>query len=648
MSPRAQQLALGLCWWAILVACCWLYWSGLHGSFVFDDGVNLRHLEALDTGADFINDVLSGNISGPLGRPLSMLSFAATYLAYGSDPWWFKLHNLALHLVNGCLLYWFAWLLAARQRMPNPAAYGFWVAAIWIVSPLFVSTVLYAVQRMTQLSTLFVLAGMITYCKGRQPWSRHPYLNLAVLLAVPLFLVAAVLSKENALVALPLLLLTEFAFFRPAEPSPRYLRGQRLVVVALLLCALIIIAALVLTPYGAALLNYGRRSYSLLERVLTEARVLFEYAGKFLLLLHRGEGLYHDDFRISSSLFAPLSTLFSVIGLLVAASWSLWALVARRQVLIGYGILFFLAGHALESSIFPLEIYFEHRNYLPAVGLALALVSGLMQLERTMLQTPARLLLVGLVVIAALDLGVMATWWSNKYLFAIRNIEEHPLSVRANMDMAVHLAESGHVDAALAYSGKAADIGGANEVVRELRNLGLYCMARQAVPDAAFVGLELHVEDLNREESNEALQIVSELVVSGHCDTGAATRLADIVYVHLSAGAYFTAKAVASMAKIENALHRYDRALDYAGNLRDRNPSDPMANLMVLYFSWILGDSQGIDESLRELERLDCEGSLRLEDVAVYREFVRALEHGHPQAGAPRACPPQKQRDHDE
>ena len=78
-------------------------------------------------------------------------------------------------------------------------------------------------------------------------------------------------------------------------------------------------------------------------------------------------------------------------------------------MLIGYGILFFLAGHALESSIFPLEIYFEHRNYLPAVGLALALVSGLMQLERTMLQTPARLLLVGLVVIAALDLGVMAT-----------------------------------------------------------------------------------------------------------------------------------------------------------------------------------------------------------------------------------------------
>ena len=209
--------------------------------------------------------------------------------------------------------------------------------------------------------------------------------------------------------------------------------------------------------------------------------------------------------------------------------------------------------------------------------------------------------------------------------------------MRANMDMAVHLAESGHVDAALAYSDKAADIGGANEVVRELRNLGLYCMARKAVPDAACVGLELHVEDLNREESNEALQIVSELVVSGHCDTGAATRLADIVYVHLSAGAYFTAKAVASMAKIENALHRYDRALEYVGNLRDRNPSDPMANLMVLYFSWILGDSQGIDESLRELERLDCEGSLRLEDVAVYREFVRALEHGHPQAGAPSA-----------
>ena len=44
-----------------------------------------------------------------------------------------------------------------------------------------------------------------------------------------------------------------------------------------------------------------------------------------------------------------------------------------------FAVLFFLAGHILESSIFPLELIFEHRNYLPSFGPWFALgVSGLL------------------------------------------------------------------------------------------------------------------------------------------------------------------------------------------------------------------------------------------------------------------------------
>ena len=35
---------------------------------------------------------------------------------------------------------------------------------------------------------------------------------------------------------------------------------------------------------------------------------------------------------------------------------------------VAFGIAFFLGGHLLESTVLPLELYYEHRNYLPSFG----------------------------------------------------------------------------------------------------------------------------------------------------------------------------------------------------------------------------------------------------------------------------------------
>jgi len=44
----------------------------------------------------------------------------------------------------------------------------------------------------------------------------------------------------------------------------------------------------------------------------------------------------------------------------------------RRSPLATFEILFLFAGHRLESTLIPLELAFEHRNYLPSLGLILA------------------------------------------------------------------------------------------------------------------------------------------------------------------------------------------------------------------------------------------------------------------------------------
>jgi tetratricopeptide (TPR) repeat protein len=54
--------------------------------------------------------------------------------------------------------------------------------------------------------------------------------------------------------------------------------------------------------------------------------------------------------------------LLFIIGLLIGA-----ILLRKRMPALSAALLFFFAGHAMESTTIPLELFFEHRNYLPAM-----------------------------------------------------------------------------------------------------------------------------------------------------------------------------------------------------------------------------------------------------------------------------------------
>lgn len=640
MNGLRRTVAVGVLWWGLLGVCAWLYWPGLVGPFLLDDGANLRHLESLDTSAHYLGDVVQGNIAGPLGRPVSMLSFAATFAQGGFSPFYFKLHNLALHLLTGCVLLWFSYLVARRRELAAPPVFAVSVAAFWLTSPLFTSTVLYAVQRMTQLSTLFVLGALVAYCKSRDAWGRyHVKSAFAAALAV-LLAIMAVLSKENALVVIPLILLTELGVYRPASPSARYLRGERRLIAGVFAAILVAVFAIV-SGFGGGFFDYSRREFAMSERVLTEARILWDYIFGFLVPGDRGYGLFHDDIELSRSLLDPGSTLIAVAGVTLLAAWSGWQILSGRRNLVAYGVAFFLAGHLLESTIFPLELYFEHRNYLPAAGLAIAFVSSLEAIGRNVhaLATPARLALVGSVIVAAINLGVQSTWWSNKYLLVIRNIEEHPRSQRANVNMAIVLAESGFPEQAVKFSDVAAELGGISEPARVLRRLGLYCTAKSKAPEHIIESLGVNVGQLNDEASNEALKIVAEHIVDGNCDSTSSRGLADLMYDRMSRGLYMTPTVAASMAKIENALGRFDHALAYAEFLVARNPTDAKGSMMSVYFSWILGNDEKLRVSLTRLSALDCDGKLRNEDADTYWQFVEAAKERIPSISEALACP---------
>ncbi|MFO1232284.1 MAG: hypothetical protein U1E57_03180 [Paenacidovorax caeni] len=129
------------------------------------------------------------------------------------------------------LLAWATYLLLCAVRFVEVRAA--WIAVVaaglWMLHPYWVSTTLYVVQRMTILSGLFMLAGMVGYLKGRlwlmQPAQHRPLAAYALMTSsAGMGTLLAVLSKENGAL-LPLLLLVVEAFLHRmrANAPPRKL-----------------------------------------------------------------------------------------------------------------------------------------------------------------------------------------------------------------------------------------------------------------------------------------------------------------------------------------------------------------------------------------------------------------------------------------
>lgn len=432
---------------AIIVAALCIaiaYFPGLTGPFVFDDHENITenppialHAMALEP----ILDALLANDSGPFGRPLASLSFALNhYFAGGFDSAWsFKATNLAIHIFNAGLVYLLVLALCVTPRLrdfftQNQRRYlAGTVALLWAFHPIQVTSVLYVVQRMTSLSAAFVLAGALIFLQGRMRLARGESGSVRLMMAglIAGMLIGAT-AKENA-VLLPLYaLVVEWTLFErqaltsSAKRALTWCLGMGLAVpVALFL------AYVTLQPDFIAA-GYAVREFSPLQRLATEARVLWLYVWLLLAPVPSHYSLFHDAIEVSRTFFNPLSTAFSVVAWSALTVYALYR--PQRQSALKFGILWFLAGHALEAGVFGLDLAHEHRNYLPSLGILFALVFyGAQVLDRRTVQATTRVLLcTALVATLAFSTWVRANTWSNTVTLAHDTARQHPQSPRAN------------------------------------------------------------------------------------------------------------------------------------------------------------------------------------------------------------------------
>jgi hypothetical protein len=457
--PRCAQSGRGTffnttSWfWLLLIATVVVYLRGLQGPFLFDDPPNILFpLKAWLAGDRTWRQIVFGNGSGLLGRPISMLSFLLNASASGLRPLPFKATNLAIHLCCGTLLY--ALLSRILIRDPQLAARAKTVAllitAIWLLHPMQVSTVLYVVQRMAQLSTMFMLAALLGYVIARKAFEQgHPRIGTAWLfLFVPVATLAAMFSKENGALIPLLCAVIELGYFKPiATRRPRAIK--LFFFLTLLLPGAVALAWFAANP-SRLLGGYDGRLFTLGERLLSEPRALMDYIGALMLPRGPSLGIYTDDFVTSHGLLDPPSTLLAIVGL-AAFAFMAWKLRYSAPAAFT-GFFFFLAGHAMESTVFPLELYFEHRNYLPSAGLFLALVGfiiwGVSRLSphTDKSQRTQRIVIAGtcaMLMLLALATFARANVWRSWATVAEQGAREHPESLRAQLDYSVILQLDG-------------------------------------------------------------------------------------------------------------------------------------------------------------------------------------------------------------
>ena len=434
------MVSLGLVLYLAWIA----YAPGLAGSFVFDDGPNIvqnTSLQIQHLDAESLLRAAFSSDSGLFKRPISMLSFAFNASLTGLSPYYFKITNLVIHMTNGISLYALTLLLLqpTRARLENALSsrhcqfVALATAAAWMLHPLNLTSVLYVVQRMTSLSATFTIWGLIAFAWGRLCLHRQQNGYGWILASLLLFLRLALLCKENGALLPLYMLVIELTLFRfQATPS-----GKRFLVaifsLSVVLPALCFAAFLAWNP--SWLVNsYVGRAFTLDERLMTEARIMWFYLREIVAPNPVQMGLFHDDIAKSQSLLAPITTLCSIIGLLLllALSW----LAQKKTPLLSFAILFFLAGHLLESSIFPLELAHEHRNYLPMYGILLAAFYYLLYPFQYADTLPMRRL-AGVLLIPLLTYGTWsrATYWGNPFELAQYEVTNHPGSARDNGEM---------------------------------------------------------------------------------------------------------------------------------------------------------------------------------------------------------------------
>jgi len=631
-----------LCWISgfvlavLILACVWVFGEGLHGPLVLDDALNLEDITRYLDGDKTAWAVITDNRSGPLGRPISMSTFVADAFLWGDSSWHAKRTNLILHLLIGCLIFLFIRAVLEAVRCPRREIEigSLLITALWLFHPINVSSVLYLIQRMAQLSTLFMLFGLIVFLYARRRMDRQQASGYLLLwLGVPLLTVAAVLSKENG-VLLPLLAFGLDRLLFPDRQSPASQSVRWFFIIFLWVPLLLGIAWLLSSP-DRFLVGYTLRDFDLFERLMTQPRVLWSYVAAIVVPQVDLYGVFQDDYVLSRGLLTPATTLPAIMAWVVVV-WVAFAF-RHRIPLLAAGVWLFLVSHLVESTILPLEIYFEHRNYFGSVGVWLAILGIALAVIKRVSFTPTfkRLsgaLAVGFVGILCLFTTNQVHTWKNADNFYFETLRLKPDSFRLHSYLLGRALNAERFEAATLHIDKADRLlSERNLPVIPLWRLVSYCINQDPPTDSIYQDLERRIDTGMTTKDMIAWELLAQRIEAGDCPGNDINRLASTVEQWLARGhvpttfihhwkiRYMLARLLASDGQLERGLEQAEKAWVESSYNRG-------IGILVFQLNASLGRIERCETVLQRLESAIGGGDLAF-DRAVAR-LRAAIESG--------------------
>src|SRR5260370_5651911 len=343
-----------LCIGLLLAVVALVYANTLRNQFTMDDGVYiLRNSQVTDAS---LSGLFAPHKITDVFRPVTFASFALNWRLGGGRPFGFHFFNLILHAAATLLLF----LLLERLLGSSPPArvMAFVAALVFAVHPLHTEAISSIAGRAEVLAAGFLFAAWILHLEDQQ----IPALICFVL---------ALLSKESAVIFLPLLLVGDYARGK-WKPWLRY---------AVLAGVTLVYLGLLWKIQGG---RFGQVTISQLDnplvvipphwRILNALRVAWKYAA-----LHFYPAKLSCDYSFNT-LPIYLDSRHSLPAWLATfsawAAW-IWAVWKRRSGLILAGGIY-LGGFAVTANILMPTgtIMGERLAYLPSAGFCLVVALG--------------------------------------------------------------------------------------------------------------------------------------------------------------------------------------------------------------------------------------------------------------------------------
>ncbi|MEX1051502.1 MAG: hypothetical protein WEC54_08110, partial [Gemmatimonadales bacterium] len=363
-----------------------------------------------------------GDGSPGLYRPLIILSYAVDWTLSGGAPWFSHLMNVLWHAAATALV-----VLVAAAWLGGPALLV--VGVVFALHPVHVEAVANVVGRAELMATVLVLGAMLAARRGRD--------GVAVVLVA-----AALLTKESAIVALPLIWLDTWLGRRSQRPGLSLALG--VVSLAWLHLWHAIAGAMVLDGVAAPLRNLGagERLATMLPIVLEVVRLL---TWPFTLAA---------DYNPQMIVPTTMLTWAGALGVAVVTALLGLALALRRTApavtcgIVGGAI----AWGPTANVLAPTGILLAERTlYLPSI--AVALVTGVIA-ARVLERFPGqgRLALAGALLLAGawtVRVETRIPFWRDSRTVVIEDYLEHPENYRAHVRVGFVYAQTGDTVRAL-------------------------------------------------------------------------------------------------------------------------------------------------------------------------------------------------------